>query len=110
MDNNHNSKNRYHTKAAKFYKINLSKHTQSVSDKGIYQGRDANRPSTSSTKSTQQQRQHVVDTQDDDMSRSTSSHSCSSISSSDISDIQISSPPKDIVSWNHNQLTTAVVS
>jgi len=34
---------RYHTKAAKFYRINLSKHVENVSDLGPYQGREASR-------------------------------------------------------------------
>lgn len=45
-DHDLNYHHRYHTKAAKFYKVNLAKHTKSVSEKGLYQGREANRPSS----------------------------------------------------------------
>lgn len=43
-DSESNYQHRYHTKAARFYKVNLAKHTQYVSEKGTYQGREANRP------------------------------------------------------------------
>jgi Putative GTPase activating protein for Arf len=33
-------KQRYHTKAAQFYKIHLAKHVQSVADGGVYLGRE----------------------------------------------------------------------
>jgi Putative GTPase activating protein for Arf len=36
-------KQRYHTKAALFYKIHLAKHVQSVADGGVYLGREASR-------------------------------------------------------------------
>jgi Putative GTPase activating protein for Arf len=56
-DNNENCiihthiQNRYHTKAAKFYKHHLAKHTEYVRTKGLYQGREANRPSTTTSSS-----------------------------------------------------------
>lgn len=38
---------RYHTKASKFYRTHLSKHVESVSQAGAYQGREASRSRTS---------------------------------------------------------------
>jgi hypothetical protein len=35
--------NRYHTKAARFYKVNLKKHVETVAKSGVYKGRDASR-------------------------------------------------------------------
>ena len=37
------SSKRYHTKAAKFYKLHLAKHVQSVAENGVYGGREASR-------------------------------------------------------------------
>lgn len=40
---NHNQ--RYHTKAAKFYKVHLAMHVQTLANNGVYKGREASRRS-----------------------------------------------------------------
>ena len=42
-DNNNMKRKRYHTKAAKFYRIHLAHHAQDVRNAGVYLGREASR-------------------------------------------------------------------
>jgi hypothetical protein len=51
---------RYHTKAGLFYRSNLSKHVELVSNKGIYEGREASRRKHNHVKKQQQQRMQTV--------------------------------------------------
>jgi hypothetical protein len=50
---------RYHTKAGLFYRSNLSKHVELVSNKGLYEGREASRRKHNHAKKQQQRMQTV---------------------------------------------------
>jgi len=52
------SSRRYHTKAAKFYRTSLAKHVESVSESGVYKGREDSRRSSRKNIGRQGNRRH----------------------------------------------------
>lgn len=68
-DNNNMKRKRYHTKAAKFYRIHLAHHAQDVRDAGVYLGREASRQRVQHKQNQQDDAAGGTNTSDEDRSQ-----------------------------------------
>lgn len=69
-----NTSTRYNTKAALFYRSNLSQHVQAVSNRGVYKGREASRQEHAQQVKQQQQHQRQSTAQKQTVEESTTRH------------------------------------